>query len=90
MVVVAAVLVVVVGAAVFVVTRNSTDVSANEIGQDDPIVTELTALETFYPAEPEHQDYFTNYPANGYCSVVIAPKIIKARNEYANWYKEVS
>ncbi len=57
---------------------------------DDPIVTELTALETFYPAEPEHQDYFTNYPANGYCSVVIAPKIIKARNEYANWYKEVS
>ncbi len=56
---------------------------------DDSLVTELTPLEAFYPAEAEHQDYFTHYPANGYCSVVIAPKIIKARNEYANWYKEV-
>lgn len=56
---------------------------------DQPLVTELTSLEAFYPAEAEHQDYFTKYPANGYCSVVITPKIIKARNEYANWYKEV-
>lgn len=53
---------------------------------DDPIVTELSALEKFYVAEPEHQDYFNNNPGNGYCSVVIAPKIIKARAAYKEWF----
>lgn len=56
---------------------------------DAPIVTELSPLEAFYDAEPVHQDYFTNNPANPYCSVVIDPKIVKARNAYAKYYKEV-
>ena len=56
---------------------------------DDPIVTELSPLEAFYAAEPEHQDYFTNNPANPYCAVVIDPKIVKVRNEYTNYFKEV-
>lgn len=56
---------------------------------DDPIVTELTPLDKFYKAESEHQDYFTNNPANPYCSVVIDPKIARARKEYAKWFKEV-
>ncbi|MES2876645.1 MAG: peptide-methionine (S)-S-oxide reductase MsrA [Patescibacteria group bacterium] len=55
---------------------------------DDPIVTELTPLEAFYEAEPEHQDYFTNNPTNPYCSVVIDPKILKARKEYSHYFKE--
>lgn len=55
---------------------------------DQPIVTELTQLDTFYEAEPEHQDYFTNNPANPYCSVVIDPKVRKARNTYAHYFKE--
>ncbi len=55
---------------------------------DDPIVSELSPLVVFYEAEPEHQDYFSNNPGNGYCSVVIAPKINKARKEYAKWFKE--
>lgn len=54
---------------------------------DDPIVTELSALEKFYTAEPEHQDYFNNNPGNGYCSIVIAPKITKARSAYSKWFK---
>lgn len=53
---------------------------------DDPIVTEIVPLEKFYEAEPEHQDYFTNNPANPYCSVVISPKIIKARKHYQQWF----
>ena len=56
---------------------------------DNPIVTELTSLEEFYEAEPEHQDYFTNNPANPYCSVIISPKIIKARNAYSRYFKEI-
>ncbi len=55
---------------------------------DDPIVTELTSLEKFYEAEPEHQDYFNNNPGNGYCSIVIAPKIVKTRSAYTKWFKE--
>ena len=55
---------------------------------DEPIVTELTPLTAFYEAEPEHQDYFANNPDSGYCSVVIAPKIIKARQAYKQWFKE--
>ena len=55
----------------------------------DPIVTELTPLGKFYEAEPEHQDYVNNNPGNGYCSVVIAPKIVKARSTYTKWFKEV-
>lgn len=55
---------------------------------DDPIVTELQPLEVFYPAESEHQDYFAKQPASGYCSIVIYPKIIKARSHYTKWFKE--
>lgn len=55
---------------------------------EDDIVTELTPLKAFYEAEPEHQDYFTHNPANGYCSIVILPKIVKARRAYAKWFKE--
>lgn len=45
----------------------------------DPIVTEVTPLEKFWPAEPYHQNYFANNPQNPYCAVVIAPKVSKAR-----------
>jgi len=55
---------------------------------DDPIVTDITPLDTFYLAEDYHQDYFNKNPGNGYCSIVIAPKIIKARAAYAKWFKE--
>lgn len=54
----------------------------------DPIVTEVVPLTTFYKAEPEHQDYFSKNPDAGYCSIVIAPKIIKARRAYTQWFKE--
>ncbi len=55
---------------------------------DDPIVTDITKLDAFYPAEEYHQDYFNKNPGNGYCSIVIAPKIIKARSHYKQWFKE--
>jgi peptide-methionine (S)-S-oxide reductase len=43
----------------------------------DPIVTELAALEKFWPAEEYHQDYFRRNPNAGYCAYVIAPKVKK-------------
>lgn len=56
---------------------------------DNPIITELSPLKQFYEAEPEHQDYFANNPANPYCSVVISPKVLKARRAYTHYFKEV-
>jgi len=55
---------------------------------DDPIVTEIKPLTTFYDAEAEHQDYYNRTPGNPYCSVVINPKIAKVRASYAQWFKE--
>src|ERR1041384_6348654 len=46
---------------------------------DDPIVTEVKPLGAYYAAEPYHQDYFNQNPDQPYCSVVIAPKVSKAR-----------
>jgi len=63
---------------------------AKEHWTDVPIVTKLTQLETFWPAEDYHQDYFNKNPGNGYCSIVIAPKISKARSAYTKWFKDAS
>src|SRR5438034_10239603 len=45
----------------------------------DPIVTEVVPFEAFYPAEAYHQEYFRRNPNQGYCRVVIAPKVDKSR-----------
>lgn len=49
---------------------------------DAPIVTELSPLPPFYPAEDYHQDYYKLNPDQGYCRAVIAPKVAKVRKLY--------
>ena len=39
-------------------------------------------LETFYPGEDCHQDYFEQNPRQRYCQIVIAPKVAKFRKEH--------
>jgi peptide-methionine (S)-S-oxide reductase len=51
---------------------------------DDPIVTEVTPLDRFYPAEEYHQQYFQRNPTRMYCQAVVAPKVAKLRREYAD------
>jgi peptide-methionine (S)-S-oxide reductase len=48
----------------------------------DPIVTELQALDKFYPAEAYHQDYFARNPNQPYCQFIVAPKVAKARQKF--------
>jgi peptide-methionine (S)-S-oxide reductase len=48
----------------------------------DPTVTELQALDKFYPAEGYHQDYFARNPNQPYCQFVVAPKVAKARQKF--------
>jgi peptide-methionine (S)-S-oxide reductase len=43
----------------------------------NPIVTEIIPYEKFYQAEDYHQNYFRNNPNQGYCQLVIAPKLKK-------------
>jgi len=40
-----------------------------------PVVTEVKPLEIFYPAEEYHHNYFNKHPDQGYCQVVIRPKL---------------
>lgn len=52
-----------------------------------PVVTEVTPFREFYPAEDYHQDYFKNNPSQGYCRVVVAPKVSKFRKKFAEKLK---
>ena len=47
----------------------------------DPIVTEITPLKKFYPAEDYHQQFYDNNTNYGYCQVVIAPKLEKLEHK---------
>ncbi|MBI4421781.1 MAG: peptide-methionine (S)-S-oxide reductase MsrA [Gemmatimonadetes bacterium] len=49
---------------------------------DAPIVTQVAPLESFYPAEAYHRDYYRRNPNQGYCRVVVAPKVAKARKHF--------
>ncbi|MCG6200791.1 peptide-methionine (S)-S-oxide reductase MsrA [Psychromonas antarctica] len=48
----------------------------------DTIKTTLDNLTVFYPAEDYHQGYYVKNPAQGYCAMVITPKMIKFKEQY--------
>jgi peptide-methionine (S)-S-oxide reductase len=53
-----------------------------------PIVTEVTPLKAFYPAEGYHQNYCSLNPHNPYVAAVAEPKVEKTRKQYAQMLKE--
>ena len=54
---------------------------------DSPIVTEVTPLTDYYPAEEYHQDYFERNPNQPYCMAVVAPKVAKFRKYFLDRVK---
>jgi len=54
----------------------------------DPIVTEITPFEVFYPAENYHQDYFNENGSQPYCQFVVAPKVKKFKEVFADKLKK--
>lgn len=60
---------------------NAADIWSN------PIVTEVAPLDIFYPAEDYHQEYFARNPNQGYCRVVVAPKVSKLRQKFSHRLK---
>jgi peptide-methionine (S)-S-oxide reductase len=65
--------------------RRAAEASRDAIGDawPRPVVTEILPLEAFYPAEEYHQDYFAKNPDQGYCQLIINPKLKKLRDRYA-------
>lgn len=55
---------------------------------EDKIVTEVTEFDTFYVAENYHQDYYNNNSTEGYCQVVINPKLMKFQKMYKDKLKQ--
>ena len=54
---------------------------------DGTIVTQIQPLDTYYPAEEYHQDFFAKNPNQGYCLAVAVPKVNKVRKSYAEYIK---
>lgn len=59
----------------------------NERVWPDPIVTEVSPFEAFYPAETYHQNYFKRNPYQPYCMFVVAPKVAKFRKHFLDKLK---
>ena len=53
---------------------------------DSEIVTEITKLTNYHEAEEYHHNYFKLNPGNGYCQMVVAPKLSKVRRKMAHLY----
>lgn len=54
---------------------------------DQPIVTEISPLTNYYPAEDYHQDYYALNPGNSYCQAIVRPKVEKFRKVFASRLK---
>jgi peptide-methionine (S)-S-oxide reductase len=52
-----------------------------------PIVTQLAALEKFYPAEDYHQNYLALHPTQPYIVYNDLPKVAQLKKEFPNWYR---
>jgi len=54
---------------------------------DSKIVTEISPISNFFPAESYHQDYFLNNPQNGYCQAIVRPKFEKFKKVFSDQLK---
>ncbi len=57
---------------------------------DNPIVTKLEPMKVFYPAENFHQNYYITNPDQGYCQIVIRPKVEKFEKVFKNKLKKTN
>lgn len=55
--------------------------------EGDPVVTTIEPFTAFYPAEDYHKNYYERNPNQGYCQVIIAPKLQKVQQEFAKLLK---
>ena len=53
-----------------------------------PVVTEVQPLQSYWPAESYHQDYFANNPHQAYCAYVVGPKVHKFLETFSQYAKK--
>ncbi|HET9050597.1 MAG TPA: peptide-methionine (S)-S-oxide reductase MsrA [Candidatus Dormibacteraeota bacterium] len=80
-----------------ILTHDDSQRAAAEASRDgvqqlwsNPVVTQIVPLDVFYPAEDYHQDYYARHPEQGYCAVVINPKLDKLRRKHADRLRSVA
>ena len=64
-----------------------TYVEALDSEYEDDVVTEVVELETFYPADASHQNYFEKNPTDAYCQMHAQPKVEKVREKFQKLVK---
>lgn len=62
-------------------------VLTDEKRYEAPIVTQVVPATRWYEAESYHQEYFARNPLQGYCQVVVGPKVVKFRKQFAHRLK---
>ncbi len=72
--------------------KNAAETIINKVQEayDKPIVTTLEEFQAFYPAEDYHQNYYNQNREQGYCQVVIDPKLNKLRTVFKEYLKTSS
>lgn len=60
----------------------------NEKIFDNPIVTQISEVGTFYKAEDYHHEYLKNNPQNPYCQAVVNPKLQKFKQTFVSKLKK--
>jgi len=53
----------------------------------NPILTQVTAIDKFYMAEDNHQNFYNDNPNSGYCRVIINPKVAKFEQKFSDYLK---
>lgn len=56
----------------------------------EPIVTELSPVVNYHPAEAEHRDYYLRNQDQPYCQAVISPKLAKFRQTFTQLLRQQS
>lgn len=80
--------------AIFYHNENQKEVAEKVISElenssvfDNPVVTEVTEFTAFYPAEEYHKNYYKNNPEEGYCRMVVRPKVEKFKKVFGEKLK---
>lgn len=72
--------------------KTASELSIQEVAPTlwkDPIVTEITAAPTFYPAERYHQNYYNSNGYAPYCRFVVNPKVTKLKATFHHKLKPI-
>ena len=77
--------------AVFYQTQEQQEITTQYVAElesaqqySNPICTEIRPSAIFWPAEQYHSDYFSLHPEQGYCQMVIAPKVSKFKKQFSS------